>query len=55
MNFYALKTSKDPEYTKSCLQNKHVNLISLLKIRLYDGDEDPAELFIKEFVTGREV
>ncbi len=51
MNFYALKTSKDPEHIrKVACRNKHVNSDFFTKNCLYDG-KDPAELFIKEFVT----
>jgi hypothetical protein len=37
---FAEQTRQFDFFTKNCL---------------YDGDEDPAELFIKEFVTEREV
>lgn len=53
---YALKTSRDPEYMYEKLFAEQTRQFDFFtKNCLYDGDEDPAELFIKEFVTEREV
>ncbi len=52
MELYALKTSKDQNICEK-LFSEQTSIDFFTKNCLYDSDEGPAELFIKEFVTER--